>query len=124
MPGHPPESSPTASPQKTAPLEIVEFVVFALVALSFIVGLTALIGPHAYPCSPSYDPETPPLLDVLIFAGVVPAGCAFLTYLGRLFLPNRKRRLHVAGVAALVLALSETAGAVLWLFAIAMICND
>lgn len=99
-----------------------ERALFALVALSFVVGFVSALSPHTADCGANgSDRSIGPL--ILLFGGAVPAAIAFAVYV-LLFVHQRKRRsIHLAGAAAASLAILELIAGLFWLIANAISCG-
>jgi hypothetical protein len=100
-----------------------ERALFALVALSFLVGFVSALSSHTADCGANgSDRSIGPL--ILLFGGAVPAAIAFAAYV-LLFVHQRRRRsIHLAGAAACSLAILELIAGLFWLVANAIGCGS
>ncbi len=116
------QSSQNKGERKSRVAVWLERVIFALVVISFFVGIWAAADPHTHSCDANWHPDTNGP-SILFSAGVLPALVGVVAYLARLGLPQRCTiSLHLAGLALLLLAILEFIGVVVWNFSDGMFC--
>jgi hypothetical protein len=100
-----------------------ERALFALVALSFLVGFVSALSSRRADCGANgSDRSIGPL--VLLFGGAVPAAIAFGAYVLLLGYQRRRRSIRIAGAAAVSLAILELIAGLFWLVANAIGCGS
>jgi len=99
-----------------------ERVIFALVMISFVVGIWAAADPRTPSCDANWQPDSNGP-SILLIAGVLPALVGVVAYFARLGLPRRRTiSLRFAGLALLLLVTLEFIGFVVWSFSNGMYC--
>ena len=100
-----------------------ERALFALVALSFLVGFVSALSSRRADCGANgSDRSIGPL--VLLFGGAVPAAIAFGAYVLLLGYQRRRRSIRIAGAAAVSLAILDLIAGLFRLVANAIGCGS
>jgi len=118
-----PHAADLAGPGKRlrSPIAL-ERTLFALVVLSFLVGIASALSSHTADCGANgSDRSIGPL--ILLFGGAAPAALAFGAYVLLLGYQRRRRPINLAGVAAASLAILELVAGSFWLVANAISCG-
>ena len=98
-----------------------ERTLFALTALSLLVGLASALSYQRVSCSGGgYFGSVGPL--VLLCGGAISAVAASVVYLYRLGHSDTRRSVHLVGWAAITLVSLEIVAALVWAFAYGLLC--